>query len=107
HDPLAGFRALPLARERERNELARPERTKAKVIELLFVVREHHRASFEIEPCDLIKIDRGKDERPEDRWPEHATLKQQVRNVRERRGNGKPAQPEYVAHRIRDEKQYV
>src|SRR5689334_5182782 len=66
HDPLAGLRALPLARERERNELARPERTKAKVIELLFVVREHHRASFEIEPCDLIHIDRGKDESPED-----------------------------------------
>ena len=89
------------------NELAGTKRTKSEVIELLFVLGKHYRTSLEIEAGDLIEIDRGEYERPENRWPEHCTLKEEVRDVSERSGNGKPAQPQDVAHRIRRQHQDV
>jgi len=79
----------------------------SQVIKLLFVLGEHYGTSFEIELCDLIKIDHGEDDGPENRWPEYRTLKKEIRDVGEGGSNGKPPQPQNVTHRIRRQHQDV
>src|SRR4030095_8666666 len=63
--------------------------------------------TLEIDARDLIQVDCGEYECPKNRWPEHRSLEEKVRDVDERGANGEPPQPENVAHRIRHEQHDV
>src|SRR5262245_27451578 len=102
-DPLAGRGAFPLAYQSQRDELARTERLEAEVIEPLLIGGKHDGASLEVDARDLVEIDGGEHQRPEYRRPQHGMLKQEIRHVGERRRHSKPAQPQDVPHRIRDQ----
>src|SRR4030095_10251979 len=70
-DPLAGRGAFPLAHQHQRDELARTKRLEAEVVESPLVVREHDGPALEVDPRDLVEVDRREHQRPEDRRPQH------------------------------------
>jgi hypothetical protein len=95
--PSETEKAIP-STQRQRDKLAGPQRAESHIVELLFVFRKHHRAPFQIDAQDLIKINDREHQRPEDRWPEYIRLREEIGDVGKSGGNGKPTEPQDIPH---------